>query len=411
MRLEMRMRTLLLLAALLLVAATSNAQDFFPGPTVYARMEGLLWTIQDAPLPFPLLTSTDGNAIGTVGDANTRVLLGTQALDLGVRNGSRFTAGAWLDPEESYGVEGSLFSLDRFGTTRSFTDGSGTRRLAIPFFDAAAGVPSAYVLSAPSTMTPPRTIFIPDREGTITIPGVVIPGASAIVGYSTRSQLLGYDLNGMIGASGDGPFRIELLGGYRYLRLSEDLLLLAQSTSQPASSNVFITSDSFSTRNSFYGGQVGARVAFDGGVVFADVTGKFAAGPMTQQVDVAGSFLTTAFDPAHAPSVFPSGVFVQRTNGGTTTSTQFAVASELQANAGIQYGPVRAFLGYSFLYVTSVARPGNQIDPSINPNQSEALLRTANPPGVGNGPLAPSRPVASSSFWAEGINIGIEVRY
>lgn len=411
MRPEKLARSMLLTAALF-APASAGAQEYLAGPTVYGRLEALQWRIQDAPLPVPLLTTTQSAANGTVGDPNTHILLGTDSLDLGVRNGCRFTAGAWLDPGETYGVEGSVFFLRRFGTSRMFSDASGDFRLGMPYFDVAASVPAVYPLSGPSFSTPSRTIFIPQQETTITIPGITIPGASAVVGFDTHSQLCGYDLNGMMCACVEGPFRLELLGGYRYLRLREDLLLLASSTSQPANGDVFTTSDSFTTRNNFYGGQVGARVVLDGGFVFADVTGKVAAGPMVERVNVAGSLMTTAFDPAtHGASVFPGGVYAQRSNIGETTATRCAVVSELQANVGVQCGPVRAFVGYTCLYVTSVARAGNQIDPGINPNQSEAILRSANPPGVGFGPYSPERTVTSSSFWAQGISVGLELRY
>jgi hypothetical protein len=401
----------LLLAALLLPPAAARAQEFAPGPSVYGRVEALQWRIQDAPMSFPLLTSTNAPAIGTVGDPNTSILLGGGPIYMGMRNGGRVTAGAWVDPFETFGGEVSAFGLDRFSASGTFTDNSGSLRIGMPYFDAAAGVPAVHAISAPSFLTPTRTIFIPDSERRVTIPGVFIPGDAAIVGFNTRSQLLGYDVNGMYGAGYGGPIRLDLLGGFRYLRLTEDMLLLANSTGQPTTGDAFTTSDSFTTRNSFYGGQVGARLSFDGGFVFAEVTGKVAAGPMFEQVDVAGSFLTTSFDPMHNQNVYPGGVYAQRTNIGSSTSTQFAIAGEMQANAGVQVGPLRAFIGFSFLYVTSVARPGNQISPFINPNQSEAILQSASPTGLGSGPFVPARDVHSSTFWAQGVSIGLELRY
>ena len=133
---------------------------------------------------------------------------------------------------------------------------------------------------------------------------------------------------------------------------------------------------------------------------------------MVQQTIIAGSYQTTAFDPAGStPTTFPGGIYTQRSNIGTSTRTRFAVVSEAQANAGIRFGAISAFAGYSILYVSSVARPGNQIDPFINPNQSEAILQTAGPPGVGAGPASPARSVNASSFWAQGISLGMELRF
>lgn len=393
----------LVLAAALAAPSIARAQ--------YARIEGLQWRLQEAPIPVPLLTTTNGSAIGTVGDPNTQILLGSQVYDLGLRSGPRVTVGAWFDPGETFGVEASGFYLEQFGTNRVFFDPSGSFRFGMPYFDAVASLPAVYPLSSPPFFGASRTIFIPESERRITIPGAILPGSTAVVGFATRSQLQGFDANGMIGASADFPVRLELLGGFRYLHLKEDLLLLTTSTAFPDNGNVFTTSDSFKTRNSFYGGQAGARLIFDGGIVFAELAGKVAAGPMVEQVDVTGSFSTTAFDPLHNANVFPGAVYAQRTNLGSTTSTRFAVVSEAQANAGVQFGPVRAFVGYSFMYVTSVARPGNQIDPSINPNQSEAISLSASPTGVGAGPFLPARTVNSSPFWAQGVSLGLELRY
>lgn len=401
----------LLLGALLLAPAAAQAQEFAPGPTIYGRFEALQWRIQDAPLPIPLLTSTNASAIGTVGDPNTSILLGGSPNNLGIRNGGRITAGAWVDAFETYGVEASAFGLDRFSASGTFSDNSGSLRLGMPFFDAAAGVPAVHAISAPPFLTPSRTFFIPDSERTVTIPGVFILGDTAVVGFNTRSQLLGYDVNGMYGAGYGGPIRVDLLGGFRYLRLNEDMLLVALSTGQPVTGDAFTTSDSFSTRNSFYGGQVGARISLDGGIVFGEITGKVAAGPMIEQMDAAGSFMTSSFDSTHNTIAFPGGVYAQRTNIGSSFLTRFAVVGEVQANAGVQIGPLRMFMGYSFLYASSVARPGNQIDPLINPNQSETLLKSISPTGLGSGPFVPTRVVQSSPFWAQGVSIGFELRY
>jgi hypothetical protein len=59
-------------------------------------------------------------------------------------------------------------------------------------------------------------------------------------------------------------------------------------------------------------------------------------------------------------------------------------------NVGYQLGPtVRAWLGYDFLYWTSVLRPGNQIDSTFD------------------GVTHPLVPMVSSPFWAQGIDLGV----
>src|SRR5262245_29390251 len=387
----------LVLVGLLTAGATASAQDGPAGTTAYARAELLRWRLQDSPLSVPLLTTTDAGG--------TRTLLGGQGIDLGTQSGGRFTGGAWFDPTAMFGVEASAFFLERASRQDLFADDTGSGRFALPYLNALNGAPSTFVLSAPGSVTPGRVV-ISDREERIVIPGVTIPGATALVHFGTRSSLFGGDVIAVTG-DGEGPIRFELLAGFRYLALDEEMVLEASTLRVPAiPGDQFTTTDLFKTRNDFYGPQAGVRFVYSGVAGFAELTGKAAAGTMIQQVDVAGALRTTAFG---AATSYPGGVFSQRSNLGTTSEAQFAVVSELQAHVGFQFGPVRGFAGYSFLYASSVARPGNQIDPVINPNQSESLSRTATP--AGGLPAAPVRSVTPSSFWAQGVNFGLELRY
>jgi hypothetical protein len=62
-------------------------------------------------------------------------------------------------------------------------------------------------------------------------------------------------------------------------------------------------------------------------------------------------------------------------------------------------------VGYTFLYWGEVLRAGNQIDQVVNTN----LL----PPATGpvSGPLRPAARLADSSFWAQGISLGLELNF
>ena len=68
---------------------------------------------------------------------------------------------------------------------------------------------------------------------------------------------------------------------------------------------------------------------------------------------------------------------------------------------------LKVFAGYSLLWVNTVARAGEQIDPVVNVSQF--------PIRSGNGPLAgPARPAFdfhATDFWAQGVSFGLEMRY
>lgn len=410
MRLSTVPRLALPVAVLLAAAATATAQD---EPLAYVRAEALRWRVSDAPLPFPLLTGANPNdpaARGTLAEPGTRILLGGEPVGLGTTPGARFTAGAWLDEGQAVAVEGSFFTLAGRTVERLFTDPDGTSRLGLPYFHGVTGAPSVFRLSFPPIITPGRVIIIPD-VGTRVIPGVFIPGAAGAVRFNTRSELLGGDGNAIFTVERIDGFRADLLFGLRYLRLEEGLALEAGTLALPGPDGaVFTTRDAFATRNNFYGAQAGLRLAYDGVLFFGDVTGKIAYGPVTESVTVDGLLVTNRFA-GGVPGLFPSGVYAQRTNAGTGQETRFTAVSEVQANAGVQFGAVRLMVGYSIIYVGSVARPGRQIDPFLNPNQSEALSFTPTPPGLNGGPPLPNRSVTGSSYWAQGWSVGVELRF
>lgn len=91
-------------------------------------------------------------------------------------------------------------------------------------------------------------------------------------------------------------------------------------------------------------------------------------------------------------------------NIGTYTRTRLAVIPELNTNLHFQLTPIwRLNVGYSLLYLSNVARPGNQIDPIVDPNRFP-------PAGV---PVSqhPIFTYSERSVWMQGINLGLEARF
>jgi hypothetical protein len=83
---------------------------------------------------------------------------------------------------------------------------------------------------------------------------------------------------------------------------------------------------------------------------------------------------------------------------------------EAALNVGYQIRErTRLFVGYTFLYFSDVARPGNQIDRTINPTQTNFANAVGFPPPAGQ--PAPLFNLHQSDFWAQGINFGVPFRY
>jgi hypothetical protein len=64
------------------------------------------------------------------------------------------------------------------------------------------------------------------------------------------------------------------------------------------------------------------------------------------------------------------------------------------------------FVGYDFLYWSTVARTGAQVPHSINVTEVPALVGAANLAVV---PRVPR--INSTAFWVHGLNLGLELRY
>jgi hypothetical protein len=154
-----------------------------------------------------------------------------------------------------------------------------------------------------------------------------------------------------------------------------------------------------------------------------------ALGVMRESVDVSGgsnTSLTSSQTPTHTillagiPLVVPTGtsavttttsgqgpggLFAQPTNIGHHARDRFAVVPEGKVKLGYQItNHWGATIGYSFFLLSDVARPGAQIDRSVN----SGLLAS---PSASGGSLRPQFVFRSSDFWAQGVDIGLEFRY
>jgi hypothetical protein len=112
--------------------------------------------------------------------------------------------------------------------------------------------------------------------------------------------------------------------------------------------------------------------------------------------------------PGAAPVINPGGILAQPTNSGRFFQSSFGVIPQLGFDAGYWVLPwVRVSLGYEALYWNRVARPGSQIDSTVNPAQ------VPRDPNFGNG-LGDPRPAFQfhqSAFWAQGLHAGLLVQF
>jgi hypothetical protein len=366
------------LTMLLCGSGTVRADDC--GYTFWAGTEYLLYRIRNEPIPTLLTT---GNPLdpfpGALGQPGTRTLLGNE-IDYGNFNGIRENLGVWVTDE--LGFEASGFFL--FQNTFRLSAGSD-----------AAGNPPLYVPAFRTDL---------GREGSFTISDPVQQLAGSI-NISSSSQFWGAEFNGLWSVMHCDDFAMAFLCGFRYLNLQEDIDIGAN-LNDPVLNIQDSISESFRTRNQFYGGQVGVKFGLHGDRVFLDVVGKVALGDTHQVVTINGTTTqsgpgTSAMNPA---GTFAGGILTAPTNIGEQTRNAFAVVPQAGIKLGIcLFHGVWATAGYDIIYWSSVVRPGQQIDHNVNQTQL-----------LGNplvGPAAPLPQFVRSDFWAQGLSVGIEFRY
>jgi hypothetical protein len=320
-----------------------------------------------------------------VTDGAGSVLIGNQDVDLSGRGGGRFTLGFSLDDAQTWAFDAGYFFLASTSVSQEVSSdgGPGSPQLNFPFINSNTSLPGSSPISNPG-------IFAGDAVLTV------------------QSFVQGLDANLLRNISSVDGVRFDVLGGFRWLNLQETLTFITDSPDlPPVGPDLFHTFDRFSANNNFYGAQIGARVSYDNTRVFMNAVGKLALGATVEDVAVNGGTFTN-FGGSFISA--PGAYLTQASNIGNQSRSQFAVIPEVNLNFGIRMTPWASFIvGYSFLYVSSVARPGDQIDPVINPNQSPAI--GGNFSGIPSSPPHPALTIRDTDFWAQGLNFALEFRY
>jgi hypothetical protein len=358
------------------------AEPFGPPGRFYASADYLLWWLKNNPAP-PLVTTGPPGSFGFLGQPGVVVLFGNGDISDQLHSGGRFTAGCWFDDcLHCWGIEGSYFFLGE--TSRGFLSGcvdDDPTLIARPFFN----------------VNPIRGIG--EDSQLVCAEGL----ADGIMTIEATTRLWGAEGNVRRNLCQNAVFRCDALVGFRYLDL-DDNLQIAEAVFAPQTGAVGRGFDSFSTRNQFYGGQVGAvletRLTQR---LFLECRPKIAFGVTDQDIDIDGGLRLTQ----GGVTTFHRGLLLALpSNIGHYHSNVFAVVPEIGINLAYQLTDhLRARVGYTFLYWSSVVRSGDQIDRFLN----AALI-----PGFGvplAGPIRPLNPFQQTDFWAQGVNFGLELTW
>jgi len=334
-------------------------------------------TIQNENIPTLLAAGGDG-ILGNPGVVG----LATEDRNAGFfRPGFLFNGGYWMNNAQTWGIEGSLLLLESNKAPFDFLS-IGNPVLGQSYVNALTGQPETSLIASP---------------------GRYLGHASLI----SSSSLIGGEANFRDNLLCSKPLRIDAIVGYRFLRLSEAIdvtsrrLTLADWEGDVAGTQL-AQHDRFSTQNDFHGGQIGLSGEYRYGSLFLDAGTKIAFGLVRERLDISGNTLQVA--PAAAPILSPTGLLAQASNSGTTNQSRIAVVPEVGVSMGYQFGDhLRAHVGYTFLYMSNVGRPGQAIDTTVNPSFVNGTPLVGDP--------RPVRRAPGDDFWMQGINVGLELRY
>jgi hypothetical protein len=371
-----------------------------PAWRTWVSAEYLLFFFKSAPLPPNLITRGSPLDLqpGALGQPGTSVLTDNRSVDFGPFSGGRLSAGFWLDPDQTIGLEAIGFlTQTQMNTYREHSGPLGLPVLAFPHLNA-DGSQGAFVASNP---------------------GLIGQPSIGSVGYAAASQLWGSEGNLVSRIYRDPHLRVQCLAGFRYLDLSEKLDLdferhpigggatsyLGFPVVDPEAVSVV---DSFHTRNQFYGGQVGLSADYRWSQFVFSLGGKVAVGDTHESVNIAGVSnlqLGTA-----TLATTDAGHFALATNSGRRTQDQFGIVPEVQFKIGYQIlRNLSGFIGYDFLYWNQVVRPGSQVDQTVDTRQ----VPTSSAYGGFPFPkiTAPEALFNRTDFWAQGLTFGMELTY
>lgn len=364
------------------------------GEQCYARTEYLLWWVKNPRVP-PLATTAPAEFVNQDPLPFTTTIFGGETEDFQEFSGGRITAGCWLDGAQCLGFQASYFQLEhKFIHFEGSSNGDPI--LGRPIFDVGQGEPALIEFAVPGRSTGSVSAALSDRFW----------GADADL--RTRVTSIFSD-------------RLVVFGGFRYLQLDEGLaaagtanflpgvepppVVILPSNGQVVPVQSLSDFDAFNTHNHFYGVDFGAEANYEFGRWYVDAIGRLALGDNHEVVTINGS--ATAVSTTGQVFTIPRGLLAQPTNIGRYDNDHFAAVPEVTLNLGYHLtSNLSCFVGYNFLYISHVVRPGDQVDLNVNTTQV---------PGLGNGvlvgPAKPSFAFKDSDFWAQGVNFGVALRY
>jgi hypothetical protein len=361
-----------------------------PAARFYTEASFLLMWINSGSIPLTL--ATGGPSLGVVGQPGTTTLLGGNDVNYHSFTGLKVAVGGFFNENSRVGWELSGFYLGAVNSQQGVATTS-NMVIARPFFDPAIRRANARIIAAPGAFSG----------------GIVSDTSARVWGYET----------GPFFRVVQGPnVTMDIITGYRQLQFGEVLNVYDTSSVLAGGTTAFngigvgagsaiAYHDRFGVTNTFYGGNIGLRTSVGRGGFFLDLAGKIAIGGVHQMVNADGSTTLVRGGGFVAPVTAPGGFLTSGPYSGLRSENRFAVLPEGDIKLGYQFTSwLNMFIGYQVMYLSSVARPGDQLSGNITVSQ----LPTS--PNFNLRPTGQTAPqVNADDLWIHGFNFGLTVSY
>jgi hypothetical protein len=347
-----------------------------PGPRFWGSFEYLLWRSKGGLVP-PLVVGVTGPAALTV-PVNPRAAFAVSddRVNGELQSGFRIGGGVWLDKPHGTGVEASYMTFLESTDTDAFRGAPGSV-LGRLFTDASRGLPALFQLSTPGGTT----------EG--------------LARVRTSFDADGFEVNMLRRGPAMIGEEMHWILGVRYFGLEESLSVEGVSTTGTLRASAF---DRFATRNNFYGAQVGGRWSWVRNDFSVTLMMKMALGGMGQEAVIHGA--STVLLPTGERLDRAGGLLALSSNSGDFDRTKVVWLRDISVSIGYCLTEnVTLRLGYDFLWLSNVVRPGEQIDLRVNPSLLPFAL------GAPSGPARPRFRFDGETFWMHGISVGVAVQF
>jgi Putative beta barrel porin-7 (BBP7) len=350
-----------------------------PANNFYAGAEFLLYWFKPVCLNVPVV-SVGGD--GKTNEPGIAVAVGGSPpfhFDFGATPGGEITVG-WISSDGMFGAEVTGFLMDTAAATQGFVAGPNSPASFLPYQD-----PTNAHQALP-----------------FTVPGAVI-GSSTAIG---STHVWGIEANLTV------PYTIErggcvlqgtFLVGARYLDLTDRDRIMNFLAPVDDPSSFAMGADQVTTRNQFAGPQIGSTVGATWGKFALETTLKLAAGETEQARNIQGSPLSVIS--AADPGLLPGPLIALPSNIGRETAERVTLVPEIDVKARLALNSwCSVTLGYSLFYWNKVLCPGDQMDTLVNITQL---------PGHGpvTGTLDPAPLFVHTDYFAQGLHVGVELRF